>query len=108
MIKVFSGFSPKKVLIADTFDCVVLAGCRAWDTLALMGVGGGCGCRRRRGGEDEDKRPSNWVNFWGGGNPLHFWGHVYGRNGEMFFAGLALARAAMSNPVSGDCTTWSH
>ena len=35
-------------------------------------------------------------------------GHVNGRNGEMFFAGLPLARAAMSNPVSGDRTTWSH
>ena len=38
MIKVFSGFSPKKVPIVDTFDCVVLASFCAWETFALMGV----------------------------------------------------------------------
>jgi hypothetical protein len=84
MIKVFSGFSPKKVPIADTFDCVVLAGCRDWETLALMGVGGGCGCRTQRVGEDEDERPSNCVNFWGGGNPLHFLGMFMGEMERCF------------------------
>ncbi len=84
MIKAFSGFSPKKVPIADTFDCVVLAGWRAWETLALMGVGGGCGCRRRQGGEDKDKRPSNCVNFGEGGIPCIFLGTFMGEMESCF------------------------
>ena len=45
--------------------------------------------------------PLQLREFLGRGKSLEFFWHVYGRNEEMFFAGLALARATMSNPVSG-------
>ena len=45
--------------------------------------------------------PLQLREFFGRGESLAFFWHVYGRNREMFFAGLALAHATMLNPVSG-------